>query len=410
MIKIIDGGITAPLGFQATGRHIGLKKIKKDLALLTSDVPATAAGVFTQSLVQAAPILWNQKIIAAGNKVKGIVIISGNANACTGEQGLRDNEEMAATFAECIKAEKEEVMTAATGIIGLAMDMKTINQGIRDTVGYLSKKREEAKNAATGILTTDTFVKEMAVTIKIAGKTVHIGGMAKGSGMIHPNMATVLAFLTTDIHISQTLLRKALRESVIDTYNMISVDGATSTNDMALILANGMAGNPEITEEDSEFYEEFKRALIFINQKFAKDIVHDGEGSGKFIEARVTGAWSETDAKMLAKSIVTNNLVKTAMFGEDANWGRVLAAMGNCGGYFNPARVNIIFQSENGKITLMRRGEPISFDENKAAQILRKRDIQILVILGDGDGEAVAYGCDLGHEYVRINGEYRSRT
>lgn len=410
MIHIIDGGITAPKGFQATGRHIGLKKIKKDISLLVSDVPAKAAGVFTQSIVKAAHIIWDEKIVKQGNPVKGIVTISGNANACTGEKGLKDNEEMAETFAKSIGALKEEILTAATGIIGLEMPMDIINKGIFDTVGGLSHRREDARDAAAGITTTDTFLKEIALKLNIAGKTVKIGGMAKGSGMIHPNMATVLSFITTDINISKELLQKALNYCISETYNMISVDGATSTNDMAVILANGMADNREITSEDDEFYEVFKEALLFVHEKFAKEIVHDGEGAGKFIETKVFGAKTEQDARLLAKSIVTNNLVKTAMYGEDANWGRVVAAMGNSGAFFHPNNLNIAFESENGRILLMKNGEPVPFDENKASEILRKQDINIYVMLNDGEYHATAWGCDLGHEYVRINGEYRSRT
>lgn len=410
MIHIIDGGITAPKGFQATGRHIGLKKIKKDISLLFSDVPAKAAGSFTQSIVKAANIIWDEKIVKSGKTVRGLVTISGNANACTGEKGIEDNERMAECFAQCMNVSKEEILTAATGIIGLEMPMDIIEKGIKDTVGGLSHRREDARDAAAGIITTDTFLKEIALQLNIAGKTVKIGGMAKGSGMIHPNMATVLSFITTDICISQELLQKALNHSIGITYNMISVDGATSTNDMALIFANGMAENKEIVNEEDEFYEAFQDALLFIHEKFAKEIVHDGEGAGKFIETQVTGAKSQEDARLLAKSIVTNNLVKTAMYGEDANWGRVVAAMGNSGGIFDPLKVDIAFESENGKILLMQGGKPISFDENKASEILRKQDITIYVTLGDGIHSATAWGCDLGHEYVRINGEYRSRT
>ena len=409
MFSIVDGGITAPTGFKATGSHIGIKKIKKDISILTSDVPAVAAGCFTKSIVKAAHIIWDKEIVDSGKKVKGIITISGNANACTGETGIKDNEEMAQTFADCIGAKKEEILTAATGIIGLKMPMDIINKGIKKTVPFLSHKREDAKKAAAGIITTDTFLKEIAIKIKIAGKVVKIGGMAKGSGMIHPNMATVLSFITTDIAITKELLQKALDYSVNETYNMISVDGATSTNDMAVVIANGMAQNRLIDEED-EFFEAFKEALLFINQKFAKDIVHDGEGAGKFIQAVIKGAKSDLDARLLAKSIVTNNLVKTAMYGEDANWGRVVAAMGGSEGYFDPKNVDIAFQSEKGTVLLMHNGEPEHFEENFASEILSERDIIIWVYLKDGNSEAIAWGCDLGHEYVRINGEYRSRN
>ncbi|MGL4791271.1 MAG: bifunctional ornithine acetyltransferase/N-acetylglutamate synthase, partial [Anaerotignaceae bacterium] len=358
MFRIIDGGITAPQGYKATGKHIGIKKIKKDLSLLVSDVPAKAAGMYTTSLVKAAHIIWDKNITDNNKLVRGMVCISGNANACTGTKGLQDNEKMAQIFADCINVKKEEILTAATGIIGLDMPMEKIENGIKDTYESLSNKREAAKNAAAGIITTDTFIKEMAVQFNIQGKQVRIGAMCKGSGMIHPNMATVLSFITTDINISHKLLKKALSHSVLETYNMISVDGATSTNDMCVIMANGKAGNEEITEEN-EFFEEFKNALYFINEKFAKDVVQDGEGAGKFIEASIEGAATDEDARLLAKSIITNNLVKTAMYGEDANWGRVVAAMGASGGFFTPETLDMLFESEKGSILLMKNGEPV---------------------------------------------------
>ncbi len=409
MFSIIDGGITAPKGFKATGRHIGIKKVKKDMSLIVSDVPAIAAGVYTKSLVKAAHILWDREITKNGGTVKGIVAISGNANACTGQKGIKDNQKMAEHFAKCLGVKKEEILTAATGIIGLDMPMDTILKGIDETYPYLSNKREDAINAASGIITTDTFIKEMALKLDICGKQVTIGGMAKGSGMIHPNMATVLSFITTDINISKELLQKALYESVKDTYNMISVDGATSTNDMALVIANKMAGNPEITEED-EFYEEFKNALCFMNEKFAKDVVHDGEGASKLMEVEITGAATENDARLLAKSIVNDILVKTALYGEDANWGRILAAMGGSGAYFDPQKLNISLESDGGKVSLMENGEPVKFNENKALAVLAEKDIFVKIQLFDGNYSAKSWGCDLGHEYVRINGEYRSRT
>ncbi|MBS4960992.1 MAG: bifunctional glutamate N-acetyltransferase/amino-acid acetyltransferase ArgJ [Clostridiales bacterium] len=409
-MRIIDGGVTAPQGFRAAGRHIGIKKVKKDLSLLVSDTPAIVAGVFTQNLVRAAHIVWDEKIVKEGKKVRGLVTVSGNANACTGEQGVLDNEQMAGTFAGCLQVKSEEILTAATGIIGLRMPMDVIRKGICDTFPMISSRREDAKNAAAGIITTDTFLKEIAVSINIAGKVVHIGAMAKGSGMVHPNMATVLSFVTTDACISRQMLQKALNTAIYDTYNMISVDGATSTNDMALVLANGLAGNPEINREDDIFFEMFQEALLFIHRKLAMDIVHDGEGSKKFVEVKVCGAKSEEDARKLAKGVVTNDLVKTAMYGEDANWGRVVAAMGGSGGYFTPELADIAFESEKGLIQLMRKGEPIRFDENLAAEILGEQDIIIDIFLGDGTSSATAWGCDLGHEYVRINGEYRSRT
>lgn len=408
-MRVIDGGITAPEGFKAAGRHIGIKKVKKDIALLTSDVPAKAAGVYTQNRIKAAPVIWNSNITKKGGLVRGLVCVSGNANACTGQKGISDNEIMAQAMAWLMGVEKEEILTAATGIIGLQMPMEKILKGIEETYPELSDKRDSAKNAASGIITTDTFIKEIAVELNIGGKIVKIGGMAKGSGMIHPNMATVLSFVTTDINISQQLLQKALSNAVRETYNMISVDGAMSTNDMALIIANGLAENEEITEEN-EFYEAFERALLFIHEKFARDIIHDGEGASKFIQVDLAGAKTTEDARILAKSIVTNDLVKTAMYGEDANWGRIAAAMGGSGAYFNPDNLKVEMSSEKGRILLMDNGEPVSFDENLASDILSQKDIYITIVLKDGTAKARSYGCDLGHEYIRINGEYRSHS
>ena len=408
-MRIIDGGITAAKGFLAAGAHIGIKKIKKDLSLLYSEKPAVAAGMFTQNIVRAAPVVRNEQIIKNEKKVRGIVTISGNANACTGEQGLLDNQKMADVYAQMLQVSSEEVLTAATGIIGKQMPINIIEQGIQKITPQLKRDRQSAKEAAAGIITTDTFLKEVAVELEIGGKTVTIGAMAKGSGMIHPNMATVLAFIATDAVISQQLLQKALSDAVEITYNMISVDGAVSTNDMALLLANGMAENEPFTE-DSQDYKKFKDAILYINQKLAIQVIHDGEGASKLIAAAVTGAKTKQDARKLAKAIINDNLVKTAKYGEDANWGRILAAMGGSGGFFDPERVDIAFQNEKGYLALMKKGSPILFDEGKALEILAERDIIIHITLYDGEQEAIAWGCDLGHEYIRINGEYRLRT
>ena len=408
-MRIIDGGITAAKGFWATGAHIGIKKIKKDLSLLYSEKPAVVAGMFTQNIVRAAPVVRNEQMVKDGKLIKGLVTISGNANACTGEQGILDNQKMADVYAETLQLNADEILTAATGIIGKQMPIDVIEKGIREVAPFLKRDRESAREAAKGIITTDTFLKEVAVELELGGKTVTIGAMAKGSGMIHPNMATVLAFLATDAVISQELLQKALADAVEITYNMISVDGAVSTNDMALLLANGMAENEPITEY-SEDYNKFKDAILYINQKLAIQVIHDGEGASKLIAAAVTGAKTKQDARKLAKAIINDNLVKTAMYGEDANWGRILAAMGGSGGFFNPERVEIAFQNEKGYLSLMEQGQPIAFDEGKALEILAERDIIIHITLHDGTEEAIAWGCDLGHEYIRINGEYRLRT
>ncbi|MEA4816567.1 MAG: bifunctional ornithine acetyltransferase/N-acetylglutamate synthase [Lachnospiraceae bacterium] len=407
-MDIIDGGITAPKGFLAAGRHIGVKKVKKDLSLVESESLAEAAGVFTQSAVKAAPVLWDMELMEKGYKIKGIVTVSGNANACTGKQGKLDNEAVAETFAKCMGTSKENVFTAATGVIGEPMPMETIKNGILSTYPFLGKGYVASKDAAAGIITTDTFLKEIAVEINIGGKSVKIGAMAKGSGMIHPNMATVLAFITTDASISGKLLNKALKSAVYETYNMISVDGVTSTNDMALILANGMAGNQKIAEENKD-YEKFYEAVLYVNKKLATDIVKDGEGASKMLKVNVFGAKDKETARVLAKSVVSNNLVKVALFGEDANWGRVLAAMGGSGANFDSEIIDIVYKNEKGEIALMKNGSPVGFDEKAASEILKQPEITIQINLNCGDASASAYGCDLGYKYIKINGEYRSR-
>jgi len=405
IIKEIVGGITAPKGFSATGEHIGLKKKKKDLAIIISDLPATASGVFTKNLVKAAPVLWNQQIV--NNKVRGIVVNSGNANACTGELGFKHTEIMAQTLAECINASKEEIIVSSTGVIGVHLPIEKIVIGIKTVVSSLETTREAAKRAAEGIITTDTYTKEIAIEVEIDEKPVRIAGMAKGSGMIHPNMATMLSFVTTDANISKEMLDKTLKDSVEDTYNMISVDGDTSTNDMVIVLANGMAQNTPITKEN-ENYCRFKSALDYVNKYLAKQIVNDGEGVTKVLEVIIKGASTKEDARKIAKSIICSNLVKTAFFGEDANWGRILCAAGYSGASFNPEKTSISFSSLGGEILLFTNGEPIKFDEDKALQILKERKIQILISLQDGNEGATAWGCDLSYEYVKINGEYRT--
>lgn len=404
-IKEIAGSVTAPVGFSATGAHVGLKKKKKDLAIITSDAPAIAAGVFTQNIVKGAPVLWCQE--AVKNKIRGIVVNSGNANACTGELGFKHTVMMAETLAECINASKEEIIASSTGVIGVHLPIDKITEGIKSIFSSLEKTREGAKRAAEGIITTDTYTKEIAVEVEIGGVPVKIGGIAKGSGMIHPNMATMLSFVTTDADISKEMLDSALKDSVENTYNMISVDGDTSTNDMVIVLANGMAKNPHISSEN-ENYLMFKSALDFVNRYLAKQIINDGEGVTKVLEVVIKGAATKDDARKIAKSVICSNLVKTAFFGEDANWGRILAAAGYSGASFNPNKTTISFSSPGGKITLFETGEPLEFDEDKALQILRERKIEVLISLQDGCEEATAWGCDLSYDYVKINGEYRT--
>ena len=406
-IKKLSGSITSPKGYRATGNHIGIKECKKDLALIFSEVPAKAVGVFTTNVVKASSILWDQNLIQNPNGVQAIVINSGNANACTGEVGAKHTELMASELASCLGIDKDQVLVASTGIIGVPLPIDTIVAGINNTYEKLGNTISDANLAAQAIMTTDTYPKQISVELSIDDKKVRIGGMAKGSGMIHPNMATMLSFITTDINISRELLNKALKRSVDDSYNMISVDGDTSTNDLVLLLANGCGGNTEIKEENEDYYL-FKKALHLVNLFLAQEIVKDGEGAKKFIEVKVSGAASKKDARLLSKSVITSNLVKTAFFGEDANWGRILAAMGYSGANFNPTAVSINFHNGSRSIMLMQEGTPLQFDEELALKILKENEITVELLLKEGTGEATAWGCDLSYEYVRINGDYRS--
>lgn len=407
-MKIIDGGVTAPKGFKATGNAVGIKKGVKDLALISSDVPAVCAGAFTTNVVKATSVLRNIEIVKnKKNKISGVAVNSGNANACTGELGVQGNLQMAEKFAELLNVPADTVLTASTGVIGATFPIDTIKKGIDDTFPMLGYSREDAHVAAQAIMTTDTYSKEVAVEIEVGGKTVKIGGMAKGSGMIHPNMATMLGFITTDINITQELLDKALMVTIPKTFNMVSVDGDTSTNDTVIVLANGMADN-DIIDTENEDYKVFADALYYINEKLAKELVRDGEGATKFIEINVDGAKTEEDAKVIAKSVVTSSLVKAAMFGEDANWGRVLCAMGYSGIDFDTTKVDIVYRSEKGTIDLMTQGTPIVFDEDKAKEILKEKEIYVDIKIAEGGAKATAWGCDLSYDYVKINGDYRS--
>lgn len=406
-MQIVQGGVTVPLGFQAIGDHIGIKKKRKDLSLLYSKIPAQVAGVFTTNVVKAAPVIWNQQIVKKYEKAQAVVINSGNANACTGKQGVVDTEKMAETTAYSLGLQPKDVLVASTGVIGTFLPIEKICTGIKNIVPMLSDSLDGGSKAAEGIMTTDTFIKEIAVEFSIDNQIVHIGGMAKGSGMIHPNMATMLSFITTDISISQTLLQKALKETVEDSYHMISVDGDTSTNDMVLVLANGLANNIGIQEEN-EAYFKFKQALQYVNIYLAKQIVKDGEGATKLLEVQIQQAKTKQQAKQLAMSILTSNLVKTAFFGEDANWGRILAAMGYSGVPFNPSKISINFTSKEGSIWLMKQGKVLNFNEQKAKEILKEEEIQIHIFLYEGKEKATAWGCDLSYDYVKINGSYRT--
>ncbi len=407
MQKIV-GGITAPKGYSACGVYAGIKKKQKlDLALLVSDKPAAAAGAFTTNVVKAAPVLWDQKIIAAGKPVKAVVVNSGNANACTGERGLLDAQQMAQLVANAAGCLKEEVLVCSTGVIGVPLPMGKVEAGIALAAQALSTSSESAADAAAAICTTDTFSKEIAVEFQLEGKPVRIGGIAKGSGMIHPNMATMLSFITTDACISATLLQSLLGLTVVDSYNMISVDGDTSTNDTVLALANGCSGTAEILPGTAA-EKLFTEAFLFVHTTLARLIVQDGEGAGKFIEVTIEGAATEADARLMARSVISSSLVKTAFFGADANWGRILCAMGYSGAKFNPDAVSIRYQSQGGSILVVDKGVPVPFDEALAKRILEAKEVLVLATLSDGGKRATAWGCDLSYEYVRINGDYRS--
>jgi len=400
-------GITAPMGFLAAGAHVGLKKQKKDLALILSEVPATAAAVFTTNVVKAAPLIWNHDVLAKNPIVRGIVINSGNANACTGEKGLVDAKIMAESFATAFDVQPCEVLVASTGVIGVPLPIEKIVAGIETVSKTASKTEASAHDAAEAIMTTDSIAKEFALQVEIAGKTVTFGGMAKGSGMVHPNMATMLGFITTDAHIAPALLKQALQESTKRTYNMISVDGDSSTNDMVAILANGLAGN-RLIDKPGPDYDIFVGALETVNVFLAKSIAKDGEGATKLLSVTVQGSRTVEEAQKLAKSVVSSSLVKAAFFGHDANWGRVICALGYSGVDFDHMKVSIEFISAAGSITLMKNGEPIKFDEGDALKILAEKEITVLVTMSEGKCTATAWGCDLTYDYVRINAAYRT--
>lgn len=396
-----------PKGFQAAGEHVGLKRKRKDLALIYSEVDAEVAMALTTNVVKAAPILWNSAVDTIGGKARAIVVNSGNANSCTGNAGMDHAKRMAAKTAACLGVEAAQVLVASTGIIGVPLPIEKVEAGIEKIAPTLKADSTGALAAAHAIMTTDSFAKHCTVHTQIGGKLVTFSAMAKGSGMIHPNMATMLSFILTDLNISKELLSKALKENVQKTYNMISVDGDTSTNDMVAMMANGLAGNAAI-QEGSADWNTFIQALESVNTFLAKCIARDGEGATKLLTVTVKGSKNLEDAQKLSKSVVSSNLVKTAIFGEDANWGRVIAALGYGGVLFDPAKVSLEFASAAGTIPLLKAGEPCGFSESLAADIMKKDDINVLIDLNSGCSTATAWGCDLSMDYVKINGSYRS--
>ncbi|MDI3478011.1 MAG: glutamate N-acetyltransferase / amino-acid N-acetyltransferase [Thermoanaerobacterium sp.] len=402
--EVIEGNVTSPKGFLASGVFAGIKKAKKDFAIIYSEKKANAAAAFTTNKVKAAPVILDMEKIKNG-EAQAIVANSGNANACTGKKGYEDASSMAFMAAEKLNIDKDDVLVCSTGVIGVTLPMDKIVKGIELAVQSLS--RDGGKEAAEAILTTDTFAKEVAVKFNIKGVEVKIGGIAKGSGMISPNMATMLSFITTDADVSKSALNKALKDTVKRSYNMISVDGDMSTNDTVIIMANGMAGNPTI-EENTHEYEVFYNALLYVNKYLAKQIAKDGEGATKFMEVNVVNAPTEDDAILASKSVVNSNLVKTAIFGEDANWGRIIAAVGYSGANFSPDTVDIYLKSNKGLIKVCENGGYVHFSEDKAKEILSEKEISIIVDLNAGNYEALAWGCDFSYDYVKINGSYRT--
>ncbi len=406
-MEIISGGVTAPKGYKAAGIYAGIKKKKKDMALVYSAVPAKAAGTFTTNLVKAAPVLWDMKIVEEYGIAQAIVINSGVANACTGALGVENNEKMAVAMAEQLGLKAEEVLTASTGVIGAQLPIEVIGEGCKLLKEGLGEGTEQAGLAAEAIMTTDTFAKQYALTFELDGKQITIGGMSKGSGMIHPNMATMIGVITTDIAISKELLLEVIREDVKDSFNMISVDRDTSTNDSLFILANGMAGNKEITEKNED-YAIFKKALNQVTTELAKMMASDGEGATKLFECTVKGAAAKEQAVILSKSIITSNLVKTAVFGNDANWGRILCAMGYAGVPFEPDKVDLYIESCVGSLKLVENGMATDYSEEKATEILKQKEVKAIADIKSGDCIATAWGCDLTDKYVYINADYRS--
>ncbi|MEY8353137.1 bifunctional glutamate N-acetyltransferase/amino-acid acetyltransferase ArgJ [Lachnospiraceae bacterium 54-53] len=407
-MKQINGGVTAAKGFQAASTAAGIKyRDRKDMAMIYSEKPCRVAGTFTTNIVQAAPVIWDKDVVANSLYAQSVVINAGIANACTGEEGLGYCRETAAAAAECLSVPLHSVLVASTGVIGRQLPMDRITAGVKALVPALGASLENGAEAAMAIMTTDTVKKEVAVQFEAGGKTVTMGGMCKGSGMIHPDMCTMLSFVTTDAAISKELLKEALKEDIKDTYNMISVDGDTSTNDTVLLLANGMAGNEEIKEKNED-YAAFCRALNFINETLAKKMAGDGEGCTALFEVKIVGAKTKEQAVTLSKSVITSSLTKAAIFGHDANWGRILCAMGYSGALFDPEKVDLYFESAAGRLKIIENGVALPYSEEEATKILSEPEVTATADIKMGDASATAWGCDLTYDYIKINADYRS--
>ena len=407
-MKIIEGGVTAAQGFEAAGVEASIKyRDRKDMALVYSQKPCVTAGVFTSNIVKAAPVIWDKEVVAHSPYAQAVVANAGIANACTDSQGYECCKQTAQAAAECLQIPVDAVLVASTGVIGMQIPTEKITDGVKKLAQQKAGTIEAGKTAAEAIMTTDTISKQAAVTFEVGGKTVTLGGMCKGSGMIHPDMCTMLGFLTTDAVISKELLQEALSGSVVDTFNMISVDGDTSTNDTLVILANGMAENPEITSKNED-YEKFLEALNYVNTTLAKMMAGDGEGATALFETKVIHAKTKEDARKLSRSVISSNLSKAAVFGHDANCGRFLCALGYSGAAFDPDNMEVFLEDGEKSLLVYRDGTVTDYSEEEAAKILSAQEVRVLVDMKAGDAEATAWGCDLTYDYVKINADYRS--
>lgn len=407
-MKIVDGGVTAAKGYEAAGVEADIKyKNRKDMALIYSKEPCKAAGTFTTNVVKAAPVLWDKDVVDNSPYAQAVIVNAGVANACTGKQGFDYCSKEADKAAQLLNIPANSVLVGSTGVIGMQLPIDRICSGIEALAADKAATLEAGHDAACAIMTTDTVSKEIAVTFEVGGKEVTVGGMCKGSGMIHPNMCTMLSFVTTDVAISKELLQEALSASIVDTYNMISVDGDTSTNDTCLVLANGLAENKEINEKGEDF-DKFMEALNYVNTYLAKKMAGDGEGATALFETTVYNAATKQDARVLAKSVICSSLTKAAIFGHDANWGRILCALGYSGVQFDPEKIELYFAGKSGKIQIYKDGVATDYSEEEATKILSEPEVTVLVDMKMGNETASAWGCDLTYDYVKINADYRS--
>ena len=407
-MQIIEGGVTSPAGFKAASTAAGIKyQGRTDMAMVYSEVPCDCAGTFTSNIVKAACVMWDKEIVESGRKMQAVVVNSGIANACTGQEGYDACRKTAEAVNEALGVPADTVAVASTGVIGMQLPTDKLANGVKAMAPQLDSSVDAGTAASKAIMTTDTINKEIAVTFEAGGKTVTLGGMSKGSGMIHPNMCTMLGFLTTDLAIDKKLMQEALSSVITDTFNMITVDGDTSTNDTLLLMANGLAENKTITEKNAD-YDAFYEALNYVCEFLAKKMAGDGEGATKLFECKVVNAKTKEDARILSKAVVGSNLSKAAIFGCDANFGRFLCAMGYSGSKFDQSDVELFFVSKAGKLQVFDKGVPLSFDEELAKKIMEEKEVTVFVDMHEGTAEATAWGCDLTYDYVKINADYRS--